>query len=369
MASSLVSGDRKSCGCQRKIDIEGLRSGRLVAIKNTNKKDNRGNYLWECKCDCGNTINVAAAYLTSQKTQSCGCVREEKSHIPKFRTDYTGQTFNYLIVLRKLDEKAYPGEYYYECKCDCGNIIKTTSSMLLSGDRTSCGCKRREDLIGQKFGRWTVLEYVGDKKHRCKCDCGKEKIIPTSRLKNGRSKSCGCLFRELSSQLHGKNIHGYKSGKLTAVKLLKNRSKGKKKERLWLCRCECGKYSRVRTSDITSNSVQSCGNCGSYVRGIRVSKPQLELHRLLGRGVLNFKTRCGLRPDIAFVHNGEKIAIEYDEEHWHDEKEDEIKTKRLLEDGWKVIRILVSNKMPNQKFLDFINKGLGLEHKCCLTTI
>jgi hypothetical protein len=140
-------------------------------------------------------------------------------------------------------------------------------------------------------------------------------------------------------------------------------------KRIWKCECECGRISYVETSKLIGGNSESCGNCGMYVKGVRVSKPQLELHRLLGRGVLNFKTRCGLRPDIAFVHNGEKIAIEYDEEHWHDEKEDEIKTKRLLADGWKVIRILVKNTMPNQKFLDYINQGLGLEHKCCLTTI
>jgi hypothetical protein len=130
----LRSGDRKSCGCQRKIDIEGLRSGRLVAIKNTNTKDNRGNYLWECKCDCGNITNVAATYLTSQKTQSCGCLRDEKLHEPKCYKDYSGQTFDYLYVKEKLTEKNNHGDYIYLCECKCGKEVKTTSNNLIRGD-------------------------------------------------------------------------------------------------------------------------------------------------------------------------------------------------------------------------------------------
>ena len=38
--------------------------------------------------------------------------------------------------------------------------------------------KIKEDLIGKKFGHWTVLEYKGNDKHKhkiylCECDCEK----------------------------------------------------------------------------------------------------------------------------------------------------------------------------------------------------
>lgn len=66
-----------------------------------------------------------------------------------------------------------------------------------------------EDLSGKRYGRLTVMHQNGFKYNpsgqrtvlwHCKCDCGKEKDIPASTLKNGRSKSCGCLNRELSSE-------------------------------------------------------------------------------------------------------------------------------------------------------------------------
>ena len=55
-----------------------------------------------------------------------------------------------------------------------------------------------KDLTGQKFGRLIVIKFVGTDHNQkslwlCKCQCGKEKIFGGSNLRNGNSKSCGCL--------------------------------------------------------------------------------------------------------------------------------------------------------------------------------
>lgn len=56
---------------------------------------------------------------------------------------------------------------------------------------------KRKKLIGQKFGRLTVVE---DGKHEdcrhkweCKCECGNIVFVETSALTTGRTQSCGCL--------------------------------------------------------------------------------------------------------------------------------------------------------------------------------
>lgn len=50
--------------------------GRLTVIKELpERKDNR--IVCECKCECGNTINVKKIYLTTGQTKSCGCVKKE----------------------------------------------------------------------------------------------------------------------------------------------------------------------------------------------------------------------------------------------------------------------------------------------------
>jgi len=46
------------------------------------------------------------------------------------------------------------------------------------------------------FGRLIVLSYVGKSLWQCKCECGKITTKDGSRLRVGKTKSCGCLQEE-----------------------------------------------------------------------------------------------------------------------------------------------------------------------------
>jgi len=85
---------------------------------------------------------------------------------------------------------------------------------------------KRIDLTGQRFGRLTVIAYYGliNKKARwqCKCDCGKLLTITSEQLRNGESRSCGCLMRELAEKSH--TIHGMAA-----------KAKTRRSERLYNC--------------------------------------------------------------------------------------------------------------------------------------
>ena len=59
-----------------------------------------------------------------------------------------------------------------------------------------------QDLTGQKFGRLTVLEYKGNSKWLCKCDCGNIRIVRAYDMKIAKTISCGCYNKE-----HSKNLH------------------------------------------------------------------------------------------------------------------------------------------------------------------
>lgn len=66
-------------------------------------------------------------------------------------------------------------------------------------------------LVGKRFGRWLVVEYLGrnEKKYhkfRCRCDCGVEKDVIYGSLTSGLSTSCGCYNRELPRT--GRKTHG-----------------------------------------------------------------------------------------------------------------------------------------------------------------
>lgn len=58
----------------------------------------------------------------------------------------------------------------------------------------------RVDLTGHKYARLTVLEMVwggrGGSSVRCRCDCGKEVTSLAYNVRNGNTRSCGCLSTE-----------------------------------------------------------------------------------------------------------------------------------------------------------------------------
>lgn len=54
------------------------------------------------------------------------------------------------------------------------------------------------NLVGERFGKLLVLERAGKTSagqytYKCLCDCGEETIARTGCLRNGHTKSCGCL--------------------------------------------------------------------------------------------------------------------------------------------------------------------------------
>lgn len=65
-----------------------------------------------------------------------------------------------------------------------------------------------ERLDGKRFGRLRVWAYHGKVRTGatwlCECDCGGLIVVPTSSLKGGYTKSCGCYGREHPShRIHG----------------------------------------------------------------------------------------------------------------------------------------------------------------------
>lgn len=64
-------------------------------------------------------------------------------------------------------------------------------------------------LVGERFGRLTVLEYAKDYPHGkgrnswwvCRCDCGDTVIVRDCKLVTGYTRSCGCLQKETNPNL------------------------------------------------------------------------------------------------------------------------------------------------------------------------
>lgn len=185
----IYTGHTTSCGCINRLDLTGQRFGKLVAIKRDyDKKDKNNNFYWECKCDCGNTISVAATYLKGGKSTSClACSQTE---------DIKNQMFGKLTALQFMyqDKVTYiidTGEEktFYKlpniigaqwiCKCECGNYLVTSYNHLVTYHTTSCGCRkasrgeqRIQELLGELqipyirqytvLGKYRIDFYIPD---------------------------------------------------------------------------------------------------------------------------------------------------------------------------------------------------------------
>lgn len=117
-----------------------------------------------------------------------------------------GLKFNHLTAIE------HRGRGYWLFRCDCGNEVVRYQGDVVRGSRKSCGCMQhaiRENLVGKRFGRLIVLEYAGEKKWKCQCDCGGTTIVSGTALNSGSTKSCGCLRIETAKRAkyvkHGKS--------------------------------------------------------------------------------------------------------------------------------------------------------------------
>lgn len=60
---------QQSCGCGQIKNRIGNKYGKLTVIKQ------KPNNMWECQCDCGNTVTIFGKYLDNGHVQSCGCIK------------------------------------------------------------------------------------------------------------------------------------------------------------------------------------------------------------------------------------------------------------------------------------------------------
>jgi len=200
--------------------------------------------------------------------------------------DLSGQRFGRLLVLKHAEK--HGTKWRWECLCTCGQLSYAYTSDLLSGKHTSCGCYHRERVtkhgalvkprveIGARFGRLTVSSRLLDHPDRpwyCQCDCGHMATVAAGDLLNRHVKSCGCLRRDMGSVKRTRQLQGQRFGRLLVLK----RGEPISRVATWLCQCDCGNETTVRTYCLTSGMTQSCG----CLRRDNVSKRSL--HELTGQ--------------------------------------------------------------------------------------
>jgi hypothetical protein len=322
------------------IDLTGKRFGMLTVdyLYPEDKYDKNGGHMqkqWYCTCDCGGHRIVTGNYLKLGHIKSCGCTERQEC--------FTGRKIGMLTVGESFKKKK---RTYYHCMCECGNCVDVDHYALRDKKRVDCGRhnkikrpNRIVDMRGYTVGRLTVLDEEPIRhitsggntiiKWKCRCACGNIIEISTASLKQGKTKSCGCLGAERSNMTveeyrdrvvnspnrkwEAVDLTGQRFGKLVAIERIDdlNRSKGRV---LWKCKCDCGNYTVVQTSNLTNGHTQSCGCINSVGESI--------IGRYLEKCNVQYKKfyrdqRCrDKRPlpfDFAILENDElKGLIEYD---------------------------------------------------------
>ena len=76
--SAVVRGTRSLMPVRINANLTGKRFGRLLALEELSERGRCWTVRWRCRCECGHMRVVLAGNLTSGKTQSCGCLRNER---------------------------------------------------------------------------------------------------------------------------------------------------------------------------------------------------------------------------------------------------------------------------------------------------
>lgn len=118
---------------------------------------------------------------------------------------------------------------------------------------------RPEEVLGKRFGSWTVVGRRENGKYLCRCDCGTEYAIDGFRLVNGTSTRCKQCARRSRDNLDGLLI-GRKVGMLTVLRRCESPPRYAPNASSWfLCRCDCGYEVARRGHDLKAGLTYSCG--------------------------------------------------------------------------------------------------------------
>lgn len=180
LANINKSGHTYCVGCKNLYDLTGLRFGKLIAISLVQIGGHCGS-VWHCKCDCGNTTDVAIGKLSNGWTKTCGDYVNHRSgkDNPSF-VNLKGKIFDRLEVIKHMGVNRYRNSLWL-CRCICGHEFTTASVNLTQGFVDSCGCKdsfertRVNRRTGGRYSEWRETVLSRDS-YTCRICASDEKI-------------------------------------------------------------------------------------------------------------------------------------------------------------------------------------------------
>ena len=289
-----------------------------------------------------------------------------------------------IVISEDTSQKSSKGEVYWNCQCECGNLVSVKGTRLRSGATKSCGHCRAENLIGWKMwergipdSRWEVIsrEPYNDNGGRpiwiCKCRCGEIRDLDRYTLLTGASKSCGCLRHEQLIEMNmnrGQLIKiGQRFGKLVALQDLGLKDYHGVLRRYTLCQCDCGsKPIEILNNTLLTGGKQSCGCIAS--RGENYITQLLQNNNIKYKKEYTFpdllsKNNYYLRFDFAILSNNNDLLflLEYDGEghyknptgNWTNYTLEEIQERDRIKNKYCLAHDIILKRIPYTEKCNF----------------
>lgn len=338
-------------------ELIGKKFNKLTVIKYLGVQKGQ-NGKCRCLCECGNIVDVRTDRLKSGYRKSCGCHSRVKG--PNKRL--IGKTFGDLTIIGFTGDRVKAnGVYICRCRCVCGNTIDLPHTDLTRkiNPKTRCGCKTF--FVGKTYTRqdydrtaarlgWTWIgEYIPlDPSQLTYWMCDQGHVLHKSYKQAQNCRACRYCGKI-------KTATDY-------VKLATERGftwLGPTPETIHLptwWQCVEGHKWQASYSNIKYRRT-GCTQCGGlYIRGALVSKPQLDLAKMLSVPDEWVNYREGSYT-IDVVLLDDQIGIEYDGFPWHDVEKDALRDKCLIDAGWKILHVRSGTMLPTE---DQLQAGINV---------
>lgn len=132
-----------------KISLVGNKYDLLTVVNEV--KNEFGQFVSECLCDCGNSYTILSSYIKKNKHNSCGCKR------PLVKEE-VGKVYGRLKVVSNAPSNRM-GDARFNCICECGAELVVCGSALRSGHTKSCGCSMIKEKLCYGQGLYSKGKY------------------------------------------------------------------------------------------------------------------------------------------------------------------------------------------------------------------
>ncbi len=174
--NSLRTGHTMSCGCSRQgsniKDLTNQRFGLLI-VQSLAYVDTNRRAIWNCKCDCGHTIQVSSHGLLSGYNTSCGCVNKS-----------TGE--KYLESLLMQMQINYCTQYRIN-ECRYKNPLPFDFAIFDNNNKLLALIEYQGDIHFKSTGGWNTEKDLQERKKR---DSIKKEYCSQHNITLGRPASC-----------------------------------------------------------------------------------------------------------------------------------------------------------------------------------